>query len=34
MQALRDLKKIIEKELPETIFPNLNEVFLSHPFRE
>lgn len=34
MQALRELKKIIEKELPETIFPKLNEVFLSHPFRE
>lgn len=33
MQALRDLKRIIEKELPEQNFLKLNEVFLSQPFR-
>lgn len=34
LKALRELKKIIEKQVPEENFIRLNEVFLNNPFKE
>lgn len=34
LKALRELKKIIEKQVPEENFIRLNEVFLNNTFKE